>query len=66
MQPWSRTQAWQVDQLAVEQDEQSKLDDPAWPHIRLTETVWLPKPYRTVIAAGNPMTGESWDGHFGP
>lgn len=57
MNPWDENEPWKIWKKDVTGDVHLSLDLVSYPHIRLTETVWLPKPYRTDIAAGN------WDGY---
>ena len=55
--PWSAKNPWLVTTKDVTGDVHAGLDDVPYPHIRLTETVWLPKPYQTIISAGYGASG---------
>ncbi len=65
--PWSETQAWGTDGNMVAAESQigdrHRFEDFPYPHVRLSETTWLSKPYVTVIAAGNPANGNNWQGY---
>lgn len=53
--PWDATQPW-----AVQRQDETQNRWGVFPHIRLAETVILPKPYETIIAAGNWASGGAW------
>lgn len=57
MNPWDKNRPWAVTNSDITGNVHADMDLVRYPHIRLKETVWLPKPYRTVIAARN------WQGY---
>ena len=61
MDPFASANRWLTTQTDVTGDVHAGLDTVPYPHLRLTETVWLSKPYRTIIAQGNWQNGsDSW------
>lgn len=67
MNPWDETNPWRVQTKDVTLDVHKGIDVVQYPHIRLTEAVLLPKPYKTDIAAGdwngyppNAYSGSGW------
>ena len=57
MNPWDESNPWRIQTMDVTLDVHKGIDVIGYPHIRLTETVTMPKPYKTDIAAGD------WDGY---
>lgn len=55
MNPWDQQRPW-----ATRDSDATGNAWPVFPHIRLTETILLPKPYHTIIAAGNWRTTGMW------
>jgi hypothetical protein len=52
MNPWTNANPWQVTTKDITGNVHESYDSVLYPHVRLTETVWLPKPYHTIISAG--------------
>jgi hypothetical protein len=57
MNPWDEEEPWKIQTKDATMDVHKSIDRVPYPHIRFREVVWMPKPYRTDIAAGN------WDGY---
>ena len=57
MNPWDESDPWHIQTKDMTMDVHKGIDLVPYPHIRLTETVLMPKPYKTDIAAGD------WDGY---
>jgi hypothetical protein len=51
--PWDEEKPWAEQTKDPTDDAHRFLDKSPYPHIRITAKVTLPKPYRTIIAAGN-------------
>ena len=67
MNPWDETNPWRIQTQDVTLDVHKGIDLVPYPHIRLTETVSMPKPYKTDIATGdwngyppNSYSGSGW------
>lgn len=59
--PWDADNQWaMLNSRDITMNVHNGIDSVAYPHVRLTETVWLSKPYHTVIAAGNWSTAGRW------
>ena len=53
MNPWDEDKPWEEQSKDPTDDAHRKLDKTPYPHVRIKAMVSLPKPYLTVIAAGN-------------
>lgn len=53
MNPWDEEKPWAEQTRDPTDDAHRQLDRVPYPHLRIRSSVTLPKPYRTIIAAGN-------------